>query len=94
MSNPRNYRMQFISYHVPNSSHADIPALEVLGAILTHGRSSRLYKRMVDGDQIALAADHSMDASLDPGQMIFSIRPRAGIEPAKTEKVLFEELEK
>jgi zinc protease len=91
---PAQLPQQYISFHVPNSRHTDIPALEVLGAILTHGRSSRLYKRMIDGDQIAIAADHSMDPSLDPGLLIFSIRPRAGIEPAKTEKVLYEELEK
>jgi zinc protease len=85
---------QYVSYHIPNAKHADIPALEVLGAVLTHGRSSRLYKRMIDGDQIALAADHSVDQSLDPGQFIFSIRPRAGIDPAVTEEALYEEIEK
>ncbi len=85
---------QFISYHIPNSAHADFAALEVLGAILTHGRSSRLYKRMVDGEQIALAADHSLDESLDPGQMTFSLQPRAGVDPARTERVFFEELER
>jgi zinc protease len=94
IAKPAQLPHQFISFHVPNSRHADMPALEVLGAILTHGRSSRLYKRMIDGDQIAIAADHSIGASLDPGQMIFSMRPRAGVEPAKTEKVLYEELEK
>jgi len=91
---PAQLPLQLISYHVPNSAHADMPALEVLGNILSHGRSSRLYKRMVDGEQIALAADHSLGESLDPGQMIFSIRPRAGVDPSRTEKALFEELER
>src|SRR5690349_11822105 len=36
---------QLVSYHVPNASHKDIPALEVLSAILSEGRSSRLYSR-------------------------------------------------
>src|SRR5687768_16727660 len=49
---PAQLAQQFISFHVPDSRHADMPALEVLGAILTHGRSSRLYKRMIDGDQV------------------------------------------
>jgi zinc protease len=91
---PAQLPEQFVSYHIPNSRHADLPPLEVLGAILTHGRSSRLYKRMIDGEQIALTADHSLGDSLDPGQMLFSIQPRAGIETARIEKVLFEELEK
>jgi zinc protease len=91
---PAQLPLQLIGYHVPNSTHADMPALEVLGTILSHGRSSRLYKRMVDGEQIALAADHSLGNSLDPGQMIFSIRPRAGVDPDKTERALLEELER
>jgi zinc protease len=49
---------------------------------------------MVDGEQIALSATHSHSDSLDPGQVIFSIRPRGGIEPAKIERVLYEELER
>jgi zinc protease len=85
---------QFISFHIPNARHADTPALEILGAILTQGRSSRLYRRMVDGDQIAVAVDGGSDRLLDSAQFVFSVRPRAGIDPATTEKALYEELDK
>jgi zinc protease len=85
---------QLVSYHVPNTSHKDIPALEVLSAILSEGRSSRLYSRMVDRDQIALAASAQVDQQLDPGDLICFIRPRAGVDVATTEKALFEEIEK
>ena len=40
-----------VSFHVPNARHDDFIPLEVLGAILTQGRSSRLYRRLVDGEQ-------------------------------------------
>jgi zinc protease len=85
---------QLISYHIPNSMHPDMAPLKVLAALLSHGRSSRLYKRMVDNEPLALSAGVSADDSLDPGQMIFSIRQRAGVEPAKTERVLYEEIER
>jgi zinc protease len=49
---------------------------------------------MVDGDQLALSVNASANESLDPGLMIFSMRPRAGVETAKTEQVLYEEIER
>jgi zinc protease len=86
--------MQMVSYHVPAVRHADARPLEVLGSILTQGRSSRLYRRMVDGDQLALNVNQFSSPQFDPGQMIFMVQPRVGVEPAAAERVLFEELEK
>src|SRR5450755_558710 len=37
-----------IAYKVPGSLQADLPALEVLGEILSTGKNSRLYKALVD----------------------------------------------
>jgi zinc protease len=90
---PGELPMQIVSWHIPNAAHADIPALEVLAAILSQGRSSRLYTRMVDG-QLALDATADVDRGLDPSQFTAYIRPRAGIDVARTEAVLFEEVEK
>jgi zinc protease len=90
---PGELPIQLVSWHIPNASHADMPALEVLGAILSQGRSSRLYTRMVDA-QLALEASAEAERSLDPGQFIAYVRPRAGVDVAKTEKVLFEEIER
>ncbi len=83
-----------VGYHVPAARHADYQALRVLASILTEGRSSRLYKRMVDGDQLVLSVDYFHGPSLDPALFIFSFKPRSGIAPAATEKALHEELDK
>ena len=86
--------IQMIAYHVPESKHADRPALEVLDAILTAGESSRLYRRMVDVEQMALSVGCNVGRNLDPGLMTFVIQPRSGIEPARTEKTLYEEIDR
>jgi zinc protease len=86
--------VQLIGYHVPDSRDADATVLEVIDALLTSGQSSRLYSRMVDKDQIALNVGAQVSRSLDPGLFVFSMTPRSGIDPARTEKVLFEEIEK
>jgi zinc protease len=91
---PAQLPLQMIGFHVPQSSHSDYMPLEVLGAVLTQGRSSRLYRRLVDRDQLALQVSESMDLSLDPGQMVFRMQPRAGVDPANAERALYEELER
>lgn len=85
--------LQMMAWHVPETKSADTVPLEVLGTLLSEGRSSRLYKRMVDG-QLALEAQCSGDRSLDPGVFICVVAPRSGVETATAEKALFEEIEK
>lgn len=56
-----------LAYHIPPASHEDIPALEVLTAILSDGESSRLYRRLVRETKLAV---HAMGFTLlqrDPG---------------------------
>jgi len=86
--------LQMFSFHVPQTSHADYAALEVLGTVLAQGRSSRLYRRLVDRDQLVLQVSQSLATSLNPGQMVFRMQPRTGVDPAKAEQALLEELER
>ncbi|HUS06781.1 MAG TPA: pitrilysin family protein [Bryobacteraceae bacterium] len=85
--------IQMFSYHVPKAAHDDSQVLQVLGSVLSQGQSSRLYRRMVDGEQVALSQSFSLDPTLDPGQLIFTIQPRGGVDPALSEKIFLEELE-
>jgi zinc protease len=62
--------------------------------VLSTGQSSRLYKRMVDEEPLALSVNGRAGDSIDPTLMIFSIQPRSGVDPARTEKALYEELER
>ncbi len=86
--------LQMFSFHVPQSSHPDNMPLEVLGTVLTEGRSSRLYRRLVDRDQLALQIGETMAYSLDPGEVVFRIEARAGVDPARAEQALYQELER
>jgi zinc protease len=46
----------FSAYKAPNVPHKDSYALEVLASILSSGKSSRIYKTLIDDKQIALSA--------------------------------------
>jgi zinc protease len=86
--------LQMFSYHVPRSGSPEHYALEVLSNVLAEGRSSRLYRRLVDRDQLAINVGGGAEFSLDPGQMVFTIQPRSGVDPAKSEQAFVEEIER
>ncbi len=83
-----------IGWHVVEVSHQDAPALRVLSALLTGGRSSRLYRRLVMRDQIAT----NIYSSLGPGSRfpgIFTIEatPRAPNTTRAIETAVYAELD-
>jgi len=86
--------IQMIAYHVPEAKNPDTIVLDVIETVLSRGQSSRLYKRMVDEEPLALSVGGGAQESLDPTLMTFTIQPRNGVDPARTEKVLYEELER
>lgn len=52
------------AWHIPDLRHPDVPVLDVLAAVLGHGRSSRLYRAVREGRGLV----HSVDAwTYSPG---------------------------
>ncbi len=91
---PAQLPIQMVAYHAASGQDPDFLPLQVLETILTRGRSSRLHRRMVEQDQVAISVEVHGGASMDPGLMVFAMQPRAGVATATTEKVLYEELDK
>lgn len=89
---PAQAPILMVAYHAPEAKHADRAALEILARVLTQGRSSRLYRRMVDTDQSVQSVDASIDWNLDPGLFAVSAQLRAGGSTSLVEKALYEEI--
>ena len=83
-----------MAYHVPETAHPDYYALQVLETVLFSGQSSRMYKRIVDKDQLALSVSGGSDWSFDPSLFSIAAQPKAGIDPVAVEKAIYEELDK
>ena len=83
-----------MAYHVPETAHADYYPLQALETILFSGQSSRLYKRVVDRDQLALSVSGGGDWSFDPSLFTLTAQPKAGVDPAAVEKAIYEELDR
>jgi zinc protease len=82
-----------IAYKVPDARAADLPALEVLGSILSDGKSSRLYPALVD-KSLALGTEAGAYRMHDPGMFIVdaALAPQATHEAV--EKIALAEIEK
>jgi predicted Zn-dependent peptidase len=84
-----------IGWHVPDLYHDDMPALGMLATLLTGGRTSRLYRRLVVEERVATLAI----ATTGPGELfphLFQVAavPRAPHTAAEVEALIYEEIER
>ncbi len=61
-----------ISFRIPDLTHADAPALEVLAGVLGSGESSRLYQRLFYETSLVTDASASIYIPKDPGMFLLS----------------------
>ncbi len=91
---PAEAPQQLIAFHLPASDNADHWPLQVAREILTSGRSSRLYRRLVRRDQLAISVDSWQRLSLDPGELIVSLDLKPRADTAKAGQALDDEIER
>ena len=86
-----------IGFKKPSSPHFDDYVFDVIGSILTDGRTSRLYKRLVVEDQVAVAVE---SYNGHPGQIlednlyVISAMPRHPHTVEEVEEAIRDELER
>ena len=101
---PTHYVM--LAYHAPEASHADAAAMVVLSSLLGGasspiawggarglGRSSRLYRALIDGE-IASSVSAGYELTLDPYLFVIDATLRNGVEPARAEAAIAQEIHK
>jgi zinc protease len=81
-------------YQVPGTGHADQPALEVAGLILSGGQSARLYKQLVREQQLSVAAGGFPLVFRDLGTMLIYAFFTPDKDPAKVKEALVAEIER
>ena len=84
----------FGAYNVPEHKHDDVYALQLLGAVLGQGESSRLFQRLVKQEKAATFASSGLSSRALGGYMAFQAQPVQGVEASKVEGLLWEEVEK
>jgi zinc protease len=79
-------------WNIPEYGSADSVYLDLVSDILTNGKISRFYKRLVYDDQIATDAAAFVDLNEIAGQFVVQATARPGQGLAQVEKELDEEL--
>lgn len=79
-------------YHAPALAHEDAPALTVLGALLGEGRSSRLYRRLVDEKRLVTGISAGPWLLRETGVFIIQATPRAPHTLEEVERAIDEEV--
>jgi zinc protease len=72
----------------------DFYALEVLQAILTNGKTGRLYKQLVEGKEIASSVESTDNAGRYPGWFSVQVQLLQGKDRAEAEKLVLAELKR
>ncbi len=84
----------WVAWKAPAKRESDYYALGIIEKLLSAGDSSRLYQRMVKGDQNSLRVDAGYDERRGPGAFeVFAI-VKPDSTPEKVRTSLFDEIEK
>ncbi|MCG2588363.1 M16 family metallopeptidase [Rhodohalobacter sulfatireducens] len=85
-----------MGYHTVAQDHPDAKALEILGSIISSGRTSRLYKRLVEDEQLALTvqAFNGYPGTKFETMFLTYALPNQGVEVDTLENAIHEEIQK
>ncbi|MDB6139437.1 MAG: insulinase family protein [Verrucomicrobiaceae bacterium] len=82
-----------IAHKIPQASHPDWPALQVLSDILTHGKGSRCYRELTDKN-LTIEVEGDAGFHHDPSLHILSAELAQDAKPEVVERKLVELIEK
>ncbi len=91
-----NIRLPLVleAYHIPAETSPEYYAIDMLTTLLSGGRSSRIYKTLVDKTQKALQAGSFPLALEDPGLFLTFGIANVGVNPKDLETLIDAEIEK
>jgi zinc protease len=83
-----------IAYHTPETKSEDYYAMELLNAILAEGRSSRLYRALIDEKQLAVEVFTYYPLAFDPNLLyIFAVCSK-DVHEEELEAAIYEEIDR
>lgn len=81
-------------WHVPGVKDPDFAPLYVLQKPLLEGESSRLYRRLVREEQLALYVSGGVQETIDPYLFMITVKPKPGADLDKIDRIIEEEIAK
>jgi zinc protease len=81
-------------WHAPSAKDADYLPLAILAKPLLEGESSRLYRRLVREEELAIDVGGGIQETIDPLLFSIDVKPRPGVDLDKIDRIIEEELAK
>jgi zinc protease len=81
-------------WHSPGVKEPDFLPLDILAKPLLEGESSRLYRRLVREEALAIEVGGGIAETVDPQLFTISVKPRPGADLDRIDLVIEEELDK
>lgn len=83
-----------IGYHIPAVADADTYNLHIIEAMLSTGKASRLYERLVENDRSVTLARASCEDHIDPSLFTIQAELKPTASLPEVEKAIYDEIEK
>lgn len=81
-----------IGYHMPAGGDVDFEVFDIIGDILSRGRTSRLYKSLVEEKQLATSVGAGAGFTRYPDVFTITATPKAPHTVEEVEEAIYEEL--
>ena len=91
-SRPAHATRLLMAFHGPALSEDTIHSVHLLDYILSEGKTSRLYQRLVEEDQTVSSISVHFEDMKDPGLFALAAQLKDGAAPEKVEEAVAEEL--
>ena len=82
---PESVARGLLGWHTAPMGHPDTAALDVLSDLLTCGRRSRLWDRLVERGRLATWVDASQEGARRAGQFLIQVEGTPGVDPERIE---------
>jgi predicted Zn-dependent peptidase len=86
-------RSIYLNFHMSNRSHMDFYVCDVISDILSGGRSSRLFQRLLKDKELFSYIDAYVTGTVDPGLFLIEAKPNEKIENETAINAIWAELE-
>ena len=83
-----------MAYHIPQSGSEEYYAVDLLESILSSGKTSRLYKSIVDEKQLAIDIGTDYELAFDPTIMLVYAIANQNVKAKNLEKAILDEIDK
>jgi zinc protease len=83
-----------ILFHTCCVGDPEDPVLDIISTVLSSGKSSRLYQRLIEKEKLVSVINAENDTRKDPGCFAIYAELREEAKPQKVEKIILQEIEK